>query len=773
MRPLFTLLLLVLAIPLSAAEPPLTPTQISRLESLCRVWGTVKFFHPWIVAPPDGKPIDWDAALIETIPLVEKASNAEEFRAAVDLMLGALGDTATWARILSDSPGGPRPETVEPAFPQTRIVEGGKGTVLVIDATDCRRLAAQEQRSPGNLFTQALAQADNAEVIILDVRGARGRTQQAVTVAAALEKACGILVKSDLTLATVRARFHRGYGAELPGTYRGYHSGFSLREAPILRAKAGASAGKQIIFLTNAESHSFEPLVAALQAAGQAVVIHHNNRPRVPAAGSTYSMELTDGATVVVRTGDLIHADGSCGLTPDIIAQEGSNQGSETLLSTALSIARGEATPPPRLPKRTPAVAADVAESSYPEMVMPSRAYRLLALFRVWNVMHYFFPYKHLMDRSWDSVLTEFIPHFADARNPFEFGTAVLELAARLQDSHVHVSGGGASSAVYSHVGVASPLLLIRHIQNEFVVVAVDESLQDRVHVGDIVLAIDGESVAERSFRLKKYIAASTPQSMNLRLSRDLLRGQPNSTAALKLRGRDETIREASVPRRPNSEYGAAFDAINGLRHRKTPVYGVLPEGYGYFDLVRLTVPQIKMAFDAIRQTPALIMDMRGYPQGTSWEISSRLTDVPAKRSLFHCPYRDSPDLFNAADLTFAVPIVPSPLWKYTARVVVLIDENAVSQAEGSCLGFENAAKGRITFIGTPTAGANGDVTNTTMPGGIRISFTGQSVRHTDGRQLQRVGIQPDIRVEPTIAGIAAGKDEVLDAAIKFLNESK
>jgi C-terminal processing protease CtpA/Prc len=59
------------------------------------------------------------------------------------------------------------------------------------------------------------------------------------------------------------------------------------------------------------------------------------------------------------------------------------------------------------------------------------------------------------------------------------------------------------------------------------------------------------------------------------------------------------------------------------------------------------------------------------------------------------------------------------------------------------------------------------------MPGGIRIRFSGHDVRHADGRQLQRVGIQPDIRVEPTIAGIVAGQDEVLAAAIKFLNDSR
>ena len=56
------------------------------------------------------------------------------------------------------------------------------------------------------------------------------------------------------------------------------------------------------------------------------------------------------------------------------------------------------------------------------------------------------------------------------------------------------------------------------------------------------------------------------------------------------------------------------------------------------------------------------------------------------------------------------------------------------------------------------------------LPGGITVNFTGHDVRHADGRQLQRVGIQPHVRVAPTIAGIRAGRDEVLEKAIEFLH---
>jgi hypothetical protein len=42
-------------------------------------------------------------------------------------------------------------------------------------------------------------------------------------------------------------------------------------------------------------------------------------------------------------------------------------------------------------------------------------------------------------------------------------------------------------------------------------------------------------------------------------------------------------------------------------------------------------------------------------------------------------------------------------------------------------------------------------------------------VRHADGRQLQRIGLIPDVPVVPTLAGIRSGRDEVLERAIQYL----
>jgi hypothetical protein len=48
-------------------------------------------------------------------------------------------------------------------------------------------------------------------------------------------------------------------------------------------------------------------------------------------------------------------------------------------------------------------------------------------------------------------------------------------------------------------------------------------------------------------------------------------------------------------------------------------------------------------------------------------------------------------------------------------------------------------------------------------------SISGFSARiSTDGKQLQRVGLVPDIEVKPTIEGIRQSRDEVLERALEY-----
>ena len=245
-----------------------------------------------------------------------------------------------------------------------------------------------------------------------------------------------------------------------------------------------------------------------------------------------------------------------------------------------------------------------------------------------------------------------------------------------------------------------------------------------------------------------------------------LLSGPDKSDVSLKIRKSNGSIQAVKLTRK--SEYrmvpgeGSPGDIVR-----------VLPDNIGYTDLNRLTVPMVDEMFEKLRNTRAIIFDMRGYPQGTAWSIAPRLTEAKSPvAALFRRPVAMEPDpapgeLAPETTLSFSQPLPPTDKWRYKGQTVMLIDERTISQAEHTGL-FLEAANG-TKFIGSPTSGANGDVTTFSVPGGIRVSMTGHDVRHADGRQLQRMGLQPDVRVDPTIAGIAAGKDEVLDRAVAFI----
>jgi len=260
-------------------------------------------------------------------------------------------------------------------------------------------------------------------------------------------------------------------------------------------------------------------------------------------------------------------------------------------------------------------------------------------------------------------------------------------------------------------------------------------------------------------------LVAGRPDPAQARL--DAFRFERASVPAppLELQGVDGKIREVRMERKPRP-YAPPANPGEIVR--------TLPGNIGYMDLTRLDRPGVAAAFEKVKDTQALVFDMRGYPNGTAWSIAPRINTRNAKvGAQFR---RSQVSAFSAeegdAGFYFAQPLPPLPpdTPKYTRPTVMLIDDRAISQSEHSGLFYEAAAGTR--FIGTPTAGANGDVTTFTLPGGILVSFTGHDVRHADGGQLQRKGLVPHVEIAPTRAGLHDGKDEVLDRALEDVQQT-
>ena len=71
--------------------------------------------------------------------------------------------------------------------------------------------------------------------------------------------------------------------------------------------------------------------------------------------------------------------------------------------------------------------------------------------------------------------------------------------------------------------------------------------------------------------------------------------------------------------------------------------------------------------------------------------------------------------------------------------------------------------------VGSPSVGADGNVVKVSLPGEVIFSMTGLGVYTPEGEQTQRCGLKPDIECWQTVEGIKAGKDELLEEAIKLI----
>ncbi len=740
------------AVPVAAGSPAdpdgngKDPT-IDRLAGLCRLWSTVRYLHPRVAL---GGEVDWDAAFAGAAGRVRATGSAEEYRAAVAEMLGVLGDPATALAPAASESEEPAPAAgAPPAVELFRHLPEGMLLVAagpLAEAHSWSRLRSDLVAGLGN-------ELETARGVVVDLRRQEpGNLEDAEATAWVVGSVAETLVPAPVRLAAERSVVHWGYRPQSGSTSGGYRSVLVVEPGPLVEPERPAE--RRTVFVVDGDG-IVPPVAGALQAAGLGAVVSEG--PLVEGASlARFPVALPDGLTAQVR---LVEIDPP--LRADAVVEPASG-GGDPALTEALRLVSSAAPPPPAdaVPPPEPRWRPDRA---YPEMALPSPEYRLLAACRLWSVIDLFYPYKHLID-DWDTVLPASLPGFLAAQDEAGYARAVLAMATHVQDGHTGVYGP--HPGLQRVTGEAGLAIGVKLVEGQLVVT---EAWGAAAAAGlaplDVVLEVDGVSLDERVEALLPITPASTDVTRRTRAAARALRGPLGSKAVLTVSGGPGERRRVEVERQAWSR----APETAGLSYR------VLPEGFGYVDLRRLEVPQVDAMFEALRDTPAIVFDMRGYPRGTAWAIAPRLNVRAAVAGAsFRRPELSKDNVWmTGSAMTFdqRLPETPENAWLYRGRTVMLVDERTISQAEHTGLFFE-AANG-TEFIGTPTAGANGDVTNLVLPGGISVGFTGHDVRHADGRQLQRVGLEPHVRVEPTLAGLRAGRDEVLEKAVEYLKKKQ
>lgn len=407
--------------------------------------------------------------------------------------------------------------------------------------------------------------------------------------------------------------------------------------------------------------------------------------------------------------------------------------------------------------QKGPETAASRENAGKPDYSGEDRATRIAAVVQLWTPLQHFYPYFDVTETDWDGALVEGLRRAAVDKDEREFLKTLRWMVAQLRDGH-----GG----VYHNFddAIAVPPLALDWVEERLVVTAAEGAAaegDDAIGRGAVIDTIDGRPAGDVLRECEGLISAATPQWARSRALREVLAGREGTKVTLGVTLADGTKVERSVVRSANKH--ATREARPGAVEEIRP-------GVWYVDIDRLADGMLKDRWKDFASAKGVIFDLRGYPSsGEAWTILGHLTDERITCAQWLIPNVKRPDHkdmeFNKSNWP-VMPLKP----RVKGKVAFLTGGGAISAAETLMGIVEHYRLGEI--FGGPTAGTNGNVNTLQLPGGFNVAFTGMKVLKHDGAQHHGVGIQPTRPVARTIAGVRAGRDEVLEAAATWIGES-
>jgi hypothetical protein len=399
-------------------------------------------------------------------------------------------------------------------------------------------------------------------------------------------------------------------------------------------------------------------------------------------------------------------------------------------------------------------------ERPYGSMSYPDQGFRLLCLYRYWNMIAYYFPYRNLIGEDWNKVLGEYIPRFINSDNELEYKLNSLSLIARIHDTHANI--WGMDITLNEFRGQKYSALEITFVENKAIVTDYFDKAKGektRLKIGDAIETIDNKTIDEIIKEKLELTPASNYPTQLRDLARNLLRTNKNSLNVTYWDGKQKVSTQIETFNPTDINLYSKFQ-------KRDTCFKVINSDIAYIYPGSIKNKYLPKIMDEVFKTKGLIIDLRCYPsEFIVFSLSEYLLFEPKAFVKFSTGSIKSPGLFTIRQV---IKVGKSNPQYYKGKVVIMINEITQSQAEYTTMAFRTAPKAKV--IGSTTAGADGDVSGIVLPGGINTMISGIGVYYPDGTETQRIGIVPDIEVKPTIQGVKDKRDELLEMAIKVIN---
>lgn len=393
---------------------------------------------------------------------------------------------------------------------------------------------------------------------------------------------------------------------------------------------------------------------------------------------------------------------------------------------------------------------------------LPDQGYRLLALFRYWNMVQYFYPYKSNINSDWKTVLQEFIPRLINVSDMLAYKLTLVELTTLIKDSHAYVTEDYLMTDYFGKrylpikISFDGPRLVVSQCDTDMVLHKRD------LREGDVILKIDDVPVERKLSELEKFIPASNSATFYRDVIHLLLRTN-NLSAKLTVR-RGSRLLDVSLK---------TTDRQTHDRKKITtfnPPFKWIARGVGYIDHGLIKRSEVPLAFEMLKSSKCIIIDMRNYPREQIYrEITDHLLDRTKTFAKILAPNVFSPGRFSFIQPYMSVGRSVSQLYK--GKVILLVNEITQSASEFHAMAYQTYDQ--CITIGSTTAGTDGDVSEIILPGCFVTRFSGVGIYYPDDTPTQMTGLKLDYKIRPTIRSILERRDELIEEAIKkALNNS-
>jgi len=368
---------------------------------------------------------------------------------------------------------------------------------------------------------------------------------------------------------------------------------------------------------------------------------------------------------------------------------------------------------------------------------------RLQAFQEAWTAIRDSFYDPKLHGVDWKAIRAKYEPVARTLRTTRELNGLIDRMLGELKASHMGIWGGPYSKV--RNATSATGYLGWKLAPSDEGAFRVEEVLPngpaDKVWIreGDYVFEVDGKAL-KPALSLERILAGKARREVAVRVG-----PTPDREAS-----RVVKVKTLDWGRVRGVEYK------NWLEKRKDAVKKA-GDKLGYIHLRMMGDKDLdffkREIGGSLKGTEGLILDVRNNGGG---HIHQDLLDILTRKPFGAYHPRGGKKTYQ-------------PALYYTRPVVVLINERSFSDAEVFPTGFKALERGVV--VGVPTNGGVIGTGSTTLINGATLRLPRVGWFSMEGKNLEGMGVKPDVLVEETPEDILAGRDPQLARAIQVLEE--